>query len=114
MEKSELLELYYQLKEEYANIIQKIAEYQLIKESLKELKKQENTYIHFGGSIFVKGSILDDEKLLVNIGDNIFVEKNKEEVIKILESTIKELEKIKEELEKEIENIKSKLQAFEE
>jgi len=110
MEKSELLELYYQLKDEYTNVIQKIAEYQLLKDNLNELKKQENTYIHFGGSIFVKGKILDDERLLVNIGDNIFVEKTKEEVIKILEDTIKELEKIKVELEKEIDNIKSKLQ----
>ena len=108
MEKSELIELYYSLKGEYEEILRKITEFELLKEGLKELKTGE-TYINFGGMLFVKANILDADNILVNIGDNIFIEKNREEIIKILEANIKSLENIKKELESQLDEIKEKI-----
>ncbi|HIP89967.1 MAG TPA: prefoldin subunit alpha [Candidatus Nanopusillus sp.] len=108
MEKSELLELYYSLKEEYEGVIKKIAEFELLKEGLKELKTGE-TYINFGGMLFLKAKILDVNNILVNIGNNIFIEKSRDDIIKILEDNIKNLENLKKDLESQIEEIKEKI-----
>ncbi|MGC9133054.1 MAG: prefoldin subunit alpha [Nanopusillaceae archaeon] len=95
----EILEYLYQQKEE---IEKRIVEYSLIKQYLNDLKKQDQTYINLGGYIFVKGSILDDSTLLINAGRNIFVEKNKEEVLKMVEDVLNKLNQ-------ELDNINKKI-----
>lgn len=112
MENSNLLELYYSLKEEYEEVVRKITEFELLKEGLKELKTGE-TYINFGGMLFVKVKILDVDNILVNVGNNIFIEKGREDIIKILEDHIKNLENLKKELESQIEEIKEKMKNME-
>jgi len=112
MENSNLLELYYSLKEEYEEVVRKITEFELLKEGLKELKTGE-TYINFGGMLFVKVKILDVDNILVNVGNNIFIEKSREDIIQILEDHIKNLENLKKELESQIEEIKEKMKNME-
>ena len=110
MESSELLELYYALREEYEEIVRRIAEYEILKDGLKDLKEGE-TYVNLGGFIFVKVDVKDTNKILVNVGDQTFVEKSKEDVINTLSKAIEELEKAKRELEVQLDEIKEKIRA---
>ncbi len=98
-ESEELLEYLYQQKEE---IEKRILEYSLIKQYIIDLKKQDQTYINIGSYIFVKGSILDDSNLLINVGRNIFIEKSKQDVLKIVEDIINKLNQEREDINKKI------------
>ncbi|MEM1896045.1 MAG: prefoldin subunit alpha [Nanopusillaceae archaeon] len=89
------------LLEEYNFLLNKLAEINLIKKILEDFSAQEESYINIGNFIFAKAKIIDDKRFLVNIGEKIFIEKDKEEIIRILEENKKKLE----ERIKEIENI---------
>lgn len=80
------------LLEEYNILITKISEINAIKKFLEEFTAQSENYINIGGFIFAKAKILDDKNFLVNIGENIFIEKSKEEILKIIEENKKKLE----------------------
>lgn len=90
------------LKKEYEIIVQRLIEYTLIKNLLTEIKKQEETYIHIGGMIFAKGKILDDQNFLVNIGENVYIEKSRDELLNIISNIISQLERRKKEIEEEL------------
>ena len=111
MDKEELLEVYEQLKAQYDLIIQKIAEYELIKESIKDVKGEKDTYVNIGGMIFVKADIKEVDELLVNVGDNVFIKKSREDVIKTIEDSIRNSKTLKEDIEKQLEEIKNKLKS---
>ncbi|MGB9674787.1 MAG: prefoldin subunit alpha, partial [Nanopusillaceae archaeon] len=95
----------YKEKEE---VEKRILDYRLIKEYILNLKKQDLTYINLGGMIFVKGSIIDDSTLLINIGRNIYIEKDKNEVIDLIDKNIDRLNQYLEEINKKIKEITQK------
>jgi len=101
----ELLDFLYSQLEDIQN---KILEYELIKTFINELKKQEDTYINLGGLIFVRGSIKDDQNLLINIGRNIFTEKSKDEVLKLIDDIINKLNQDLNEIKAKINEISMK------
>ena len=101
----ELLEFLYSQLEA---IQSKILEYELIKSFINELKKQEDTYINLGGLIFVRGSIKDDQNLLINVGRNIFIEKSKEDVLKLIDDIINKLNRDLNEIKAKINEISMK------
>jgi prefoldin alpha subunit len=101
----ELLEFLYSQLEAIQN---KILEYELIKSFINELKKQEDTYINLGGLIFVRGSIKDDQNLLINVGRNIFIEKSKDEVLKLIDDIINKLNQDLKEIRTKINEISMK------
>ncbi|MFP3289677.1 MAG: prefoldin subunit alpha [Candidatus Nanopusillus acidilobi] len=101
----ELLDFLYSQLEDIQN---KILEYELIKTFINELKKQEDTYINLGGLIFVRGSIKDDQNLLINIGRNIFTEKSKDEVLKLIDNIINKLNQDLNEIKAKINEISMK------
>ncbi len=88
------------LLEEYNAIVSKIAELRAIRKMLDEIVIQDENFINLGGMIFARVKLLDDKKFLVNIGNRIFIEKSKEEIIRIIDSNINQLEKKRLELEK--------------
>jgi len=108
MESSEVLELYYSLKEEYEEIVKKIVEYEMLRDGLKEIQGGE-TYINIGGLIFTRVEIKNPDKVMVNVGNNIFIEKSREEVIETLSKAIEELEKVKTDIEQQLDQIREKI-----
>ncbi|MGC9079126.1 MAG: prefoldin subunit alpha [Nanopusillaceae archaeon] len=105
MEYIEELGYLYKEKEE---VEKRILDYRLIKEYILNLKKQDLAYINLGGMIFVKGSIIDDSTLLINIGRNIYIEKDKNEVIDLIDKNIDRLNQYLEEINKKIKEITQK------
>ncbi|MEM1684227.1 MAG: hypothetical protein QW038_00110 [Nanopusillaceae archaeon] len=80
------------LLEEYNFLLNKIAEINLIRKILEDFSAQDESYINIGNLIFAKAKIIDDKKFLVNVGEKIFIEKSKEDIIRILEENKKKLE----------------------
>ncbi len=107
----ELYEYYRTLRANYEELIRNIMELEMLKRFIEELGKLDkyDGFVNLGGGIFIKAKILDANNLLVNVGNNIYIEKNKEEVIKILEEQINSLENQKRELEKELEEVGKRL-----
>ena len=101
----ELLEFLYSQLDAIQN---KILEYELIKGFINELKKQDDTYINLGGLIFVRGSIKDDQNLLINIGRNIFIEKSRDDVLKLIDDIINKLNQDLKEIRTKINEISMK------
>ncbi len=80
------------LIEERRLLSEKLIELEYLKKILSEFKKVNETYIKLGEGIFFKGSIIDDQKFLVNVGNNVYIEKSKEDLLKILDENIKKIE----------------------
>lgn len=90
-------------------LINKLNEMSITISSLENLKDGENL-VHFGSRIFLKGSFKRSEKVLIEIGSNIAIEKSLEDAVDFLKSRIKENESFLELIEKEIENTSIKIQ----
>ena len=56
-----------------------------------DLKKGDELRVPLASGVYIKASLEDTDKLLVNIGAKVAVEKNPEEVIELLDSQIEEL-----------------------
>jgi len=55
-------------------------------------KKESETLVPVGTGIFVKTKISSDDKIVLNVGAGIAIEKDKDSAINFLESRIKEIE----------------------
>ncbi len=93
-----------ELEKQLSEIESKRAELEYIKDGLENLKGQKgkDMLLPFGTGVLVKGKILDDKKVLVNIGSNVIVEKTIDEAKEIIDAQIKELEAVKKLIDKEI------------
>jgi prefoldin alpha subunit len=78
-------------------------------QALKELKTGQTSLFNIGSGIFVKGETKEVEKLLVNVGANVFIENTPEQAISFLEEKKKELNEAKEDLVKSMEAISNRL-----
>lgn len=63
-------------------------------ESIKGISKESesNTLVPIGMGTFVKTKISSDEKIVLNVGAGVAIEKDKDSAINFLESRIKEIE----------------------
>ena len=73
-------------------------------ESMEGLKQSKEILVPLGGGVFAKAVIQDSEKVIVNVGADVFVEKSIEETIKDFKESSEELNnaenKIKEQIAK--------------
>jgi len=63
-------------------------------ESIKEIgaKNESDTLVPLGMGTFVKTKISSNDKIVLNVGAGVAIEKNREAAINVLESRIKEIE----------------------
>jgi len=112
MDEQELQQKYYELQmieqqlKAFQNQIfkmdEQVVEIRLAMENLEELKstqKGKEILVPLTQGIFIKSELKDNEKLIVNVGANITVEKTIEETKDLLKKQIGEISKYKEELE---------------
>ncbi len=92
----------------------KIVEIQNTLSSIEEVKR-ENADIFFplGSAAYVKGKVSDREKIIVELGANVAIEKSMEEGKKILEKRKKELEDAIGSLQNNIQSIVKMMQQIE-
>jgi len=94
-------------------ILNKIEELEITENGLKELENANELNFSLGNQVFIKGKIVDKQKVLVGMGANIFMEKTFEEAIKIIEKRKKELKEAVQHIQQEVSNILSVLQQLE-
>ncbi|MEM5843682.1 MAG: prefoldin subunit alpha [Candidatus Aenigmatarchaeota archaeon] len=120
MEKKELQEkiLVYRLLEARLNsllkerelLIAKIVEIQTTLQSIEEIKKSEEVLFALGSEAYAFGKIKEKDKIIVEVGSNIALEKNFDDAKKTLEKRRVEIEKTLNDAEKEINEISLRLQ----
>lgn len=82
-------------------ILNKIGEIKSAMESLEEIKPNSNVIFSLGGETYACGKLSSD-KLLVEIGAGVVLEKSKAQAREMLEKRERDLERILQDLEKEL------------
>ena len=93
-----------EIEQQLGQIENKKMEFELIKNSLSDIKdkKGNEILVPLGSGVLAKADIKDDQKVLVNIGAGVTVERSIEDAKEIIDSQLGELEKAGEMLQKEI------------
>ncbi|MCW1296517.1 MAG: prefoldin subunit alpha [Candidatus Parvarchaeota archaeon] len=84
------------LEDQILNLEMKRNELEIVSGSLDEIKdkKDKEILVPLGSGVFLRGKLLESEKVLINVGANVIVEKSLEEAKNIITSQIEEIEKI--------------------
>src|SRR5437870_2303651 len=80
-------------------ILNKITEIIATLSSIEELVRNDNILFPIGSEAFIPGKVIEKNKVIVEIGANIALEKNIEQAKTILDKRKKELEKTNIEME---------------
>ena len=93
-----------QLQQQLQTLDQQFEELEGLSLDLKSLRNQKDaeTFSSLGGGIFVETEIKETDSVLLSVGSNVLVKKNKEEAIKIIEKQKDELQKIRVQIETEV------------
>ncbi|MDH7593242.1 MAG: prefoldin subunit alpha [Methanomicrobiales archaeon] len=80
-------------------------------EALKELKSVEEPIVLFplGGGTTVRAHILDPERVLVNIGADVIVQRTNGQATEYLEDRIRELEALEKKVGESLQNIRAQV-----
>ena len=95
MQQMQMLENYFvELNRKEESLIGIIREAASAIQSIKAINEQpeSSTLVPMGMGSFVKAKILSTEKLILNLGSGVAVEKDKDSAINYLESRLKEME----------------------
>ena len=93
-------------------LLQKISEVQQTILSLEELEKAEKLVFSLSPEAKVFGKIVDRDKILVDVGAGIVLEKTREEAKQILEKRRAELEKALSDASREMQSVAATLQSL--
>jgi prefoldin alpha subunit len=93
-------------------IVNKIVEINATLESMKEIEKSDEALFSIGSEAYAKGRITDKERIIIEIGANIALEKNMKEAKETLEKRKEELEKSLAQIEEEAIKISSGLNSL--
>ena len=76
-----------QLQQQLQTLDQQFEELETLSSDLSSLKNQKDspTFSSLGGGIFVETEIKESNSVLLSVGSNVLVKKDKEEAIKIIE-----------------------------
>ena len=84
-----------QLGEQLKALHQQVAELEMIDAGLEELNNNKNdeTYVSLGSGVFAKAKLKDKDKILLNVGSNILVEKDSKDAKKVVETQVDGIKK---------------------
>ncbi|MDD5332027.1 MAG: prefoldin subunit alpha [Candidatus Nanoarchaeia archaeon] len=104
-----------QLQQQLQIIEQQFIELSILKDALDEIKNSDkkDSLIPIGPGVFVKGKLEDKSKVIMNIGSDIFMEKNIDEAKELIEKQLKETKEVALELEDELNHQLSHIQGIE-
>jgi prefoldin alpha subunit len=80
-------------------------ELEFVKQSLEDVRgsKEEELLVPIGSGTFLRGRLTDDEKVLVNVGANVVIEKTIEEARETLQNQIEQVERAEKNLRMDLE-----------
>jgi prefoldin alpha subunit len=93
-------------------IVNKIVEISSTLESIDEIERSDEALFSIGSEAYVKGKIVDKEKVIIEIGANIAIEKDMKEAKETLEKRKREMEKSLAQIQEEAMKISSGLESL--
>ena len=89
------------MEEEIVELEKRKLELDIVLSSLDEISKQkgDETLIPLGSGVFVKGKLLEKNKVFINVGADVVINKNVKEAKEIMEKQKEEITKLQQELE---------------
>lgn len=92
------------IENEIINFESKRAELEIVGLSLDEIKGQtgKDLLIPLGSGTFIKGQLTEDNKILINVGANVVVEKTISEAKDIIKEQMEQISKARSFLEKDL------------
>ena len=106
-----------QINQQLLNLDNQLLELQRIEENLGDIKKtKKNTelLVALGGGVFSKAELKDDNKVLMNVGSNIVVEKDIASSKKIIGHQIDQIKNVLVQLEQEFQLLAANTQTIQE
>ena len=100
-----------QIQQQMKMIENQLAEVATTKEALNDLKETKTgseILAPVSNGIFLKGTLSDNQKLSINVGSGVVVEKTIPDVIKIIEEQETEIKKAYDQLTEKIETLRSR------
>lgn len=100
------------IAEQLDNVDSTIMETEYLKNSLDEIKqlnKNSEILAPFSAGIFLKANLKENDKLLVNVGKGVVVEKSVEETKSLLSDRINEMSEMREKLTQQLQLIEKRL-----
>jgi len=81
-------------------------------QGIGELKKDDEILVPVGGGSYIKAKIFDTEKVIVNIGAGVTVEKPVKEALSIFENRLNELENARNSLQQQFIQVLERMEAL--
>jgi prefoldin alpha subunit len=90
-------------------------ELMIVQQSINELKGQKGKEIlvPIGSGVFLKGTLVSDTQMLVELGANIVTEKSAKETVEIIEKQVQEINKIKDQMRLDMMNFVTEMEKLE-
>lgn len=100
-----------ELEKQLSDISKRISELKRVQDSLEEIKgnKGKEMLVPFGSGVLLKGKLVDDEKVLVNAGSKVMVEKTVDEAKASLNDQVNTFEEVSKKVEKDLISIKKQM-----
>ena len=91
------------------NTLQELKNAKTALENLDSIPKESETLIPLGGGVFINAKLASIENVVLNLGANVMVNKDRKEAIKVIESQIDQLEDAKAKLDDAVKQIEARM-----
>ncbi|MBI2148084.1 prefoldin subunit alpha [Candidatus Woesearchaeota archaeon] len=117
MEYQELVQQLQQLQQNITSLEKHIVDLSYLDDGLTQLKQtkvNDEVLMPFGSGIFLKGEIKDNNSVIMNVGNNVCVEKTVDEAKETVEKQLGDVTNVLEQLKEEVNNTVGKLNILQE
>lgn len=102
------------LQQQFASLTERIAELRVSLSTLNSIQKtkDEDILLPVGGSVYAFGKLMDNSRVIIGLGANIFAEKGIDEAIKDINERQLEMEKLQKQMRQQLEQLQENLTAL--
>lgn len=102
------------LQQQFASLTERIAELRVSLTTLNSIQKvkDEDILLPVGGSVYAFGKLMDNSRVIIGLGANIFAEKGIDEAIKDINERQLEMERLQKQMRQQLEQLQENLTAL--
>ncbi len=102
------------LQQQFASLTERIAELRVSLSTLNSIQKtkDEDILLPVGGSVYAFGKLMDNSRVIIGLGANIFAEKGIDEAIKDINERQLEMERLQKQMRQQLEQLQENLTAL--
>jgi len=102
------------LQQQFGSLTERIAELRVSLSTLNSIQKakDEDILLPVGGSVYAFGKLMDNSRVIIGLGANIFAEKGIDEAIKDINERQLEMERLQKQMRQQLEQLQENLTAL--